>query len=317
MIRTLLCSLFAAVLIGGPAANAADRPTTPLAAEYRSTLDAFRAAQVRGYLQGDSRGMLAHLADSVRVMPGYQKTILGKPDATTYYQAFLKRFTITAYEQLPIETVDLGARVLEIGRFTMTVSPKNPAAKVAGETHVLAGKYMDLWEKTPAGKLALHTAGWNYDQRPNIADQLRFQEVPSVHMALQARVPLSAGISLELAALNKLQESVILQHDGKAWTLFYADDAIALANQGAVVSGRQALDDYLIGHAKALPVFEKLDLRTDKIDDFGEYVIEYASAVVTWKVDAYSGVSLGKGILVWRREESGALRIWRAISMYD
>jgi hypothetical protein len=176
---------------------------------------------------------------------------------------------------------------------------------------------MDLWGKSPTGKLELLTAGWNYDQLPKIADQLRFAEVPSVHMALQARVPVRAGISLELAALCKLQESAIIQHDGKTWALFFADDAILLANHGAVVSGRKALDEYTVAHAKALPVFEQLDVRTDKIDDLGRYVIEHGTGVVTWRVDEYSGVSLGKNIRVWRRAESGALQVWRAISMYD
>jgi ketosteroid isomerase-like protein len=238
-------------------------------------------------------------------------------NATTYHRAFLKRFTVSAYDRQAIEAVDLGSRVMEIGRFTMTIAEKVPAAKGTAEAHTLAGKYMDLWEKTPTGKLVLNTAGWNYDQLPKIADQLRFAEVPSVHMALQARVPVTAGVSLELAASNKLQESAIIQHDGKTWALFYADDAILLANQGAVVSGRKALDDHTVAEAKRLPVFEKLDIRTDKIDDFGKYVIEYGTGVVVWKVDEYSGVSLGKNIRVWRRTENGALQVWRAISMYD
>ena len=40
-------------------------------------------------------------------------------------------------------------------------------------------------------------------------------------------------------------------------------------------------------------------------------------AGVTWRVAEHSGVSLGKGILVWRREKSGPPLIWRGISMYD
>jgi hypothetical protein len=317
MTKTLSGLLLAAGLALGPVATAAERSDTSLTREHRTTLDAFRDAQVRGYLAGDPQAMLVHLADSVRLMPGYQKTVLGKADATTYHRAFLKRFTVSAYDRQAIEAVDIGPRVMEIGRFTMTLAEKNPAAKGTAESHTLAGKYMDLWEKTSTGKLVLNTAGWNYDQLPKIADQLRFAEVPSVHMALSARVPVTAGTSLELAASNKLQESVILQHDGKTWALFYADDAILLANHGAVVSGRKALDEYSVAHAKALPVFEKLDIRTDKIDDFGKYVIEYGTGVVTWKVDEYSGVSLGKNLRVWRRAENGALQVWRAISMYD
>ena len=99
--------------------------------------------------------------------------------------------------------------------------------------------------------------------------------------------------------------------------MFNADDGILLANHGPVVSGRTALDEYLEKHAKTLPLFEKLDLRTHKIDDLGEYVIEFAGGVATWRVNEYSGVSLGKGILVWRRVNGGALQKWRSISMYD
>ena len=308
----LLCTLLlAASLLTGPAA-AAERSGTTVAREHRETLDAYRAAQVRAYLEGDAQPLLVYLADSVRLMPGYQKTVLSKADAATYHQAFLKRFAVSAYERQAIEAVDIGPRVMEIGTFTMTV-----AAKGSTEAHMLAGKYMDLWEKTVSGKLALNTAGWNYDQLPKIADQLRFAEVPSVHMALAARVPVTVGISLELAASNALQESVIQQHDGKTWKLFYADDGILLANHGTVVSGRKALDEYHVEHAKAFPVFEKLDIRTDKIDDFGRYVVEYGTGVVTWKVDAYSGVSLGKNLRVWKRADNGVLQIWRAISMYD
>jgi ketosteroid isomerase-like protein len=248
----------------------------------------------------------------VRLAPAYQKTILGKADAAAYYQAFLKRFVVRAYERSPIEVADLGARVLEIGRFTMSV-----AVRGSTETHAFAGKYMDLWEKSPVGALTLHTAAWNHDALPKIADQLRFAEVPSVHLALQARVPVTAGIHLELAALQKLEESAIAQRDGKIWALFYADDAIVLSNHGTVVSGRRALDEYYERHAKALPVFEKLDLRTHQIDDLGDYVVEYSSGVVTWKMNEWSGVSLGKGILIWRRTNGGMPQIWRAISMYD
>jgi ketosteroid isomerase-like protein len=280
--------------------------------EHRATLDAYRVAIANAYLTGKPAGAVRPLADSARLMPAYQKTIVGKPDAATYYDAFLKRFKVSRFERLPVEVSDLGSRVLEIGRFTMTV-----AARGSAETHVLAGKYMDLWEKSPTGALTLHTAAWNHDELPKIAEQLRFAEVPSVHLALQARVPVTAGISLELAALQKLQESAILQHDGKTWALFYRDDAIVLANHGPVVSGREALDAYHEAHARALPVFEKLDMRTHQIDDLGEYVVEYASGVATWKTNEWSGVSLGKGILIWRREKAGMPRIWRSISMYD
>jgi ketosteroid isomerase-like protein len=306
---TLIVGLF--VVLSTVARGAAPSEGT-LAREHRATLDAYRTAQVRGYLEAKPDGLLGYLAEDIRLMPAYQKTVLGKTDAAIYYRAFLERFAVAAYDRQPIEMADLGDRVMEIGRFTISLTVKGQA-----ETHALAGKYMDIWRKMPGGKLMLETAGWNHDQMPKIADQLRFAEVPAVHMALQPRVPVTGGISFAIAALIKLEESVISQHDGKTWGLFFADDAILLANQGQVVTGRRALDEYTASHAKALPVFEKLDLRTDRIDDLGRYVIEYGTGVVNWRRDDYTGVNLGKNIRVWRRGDDGALRIWRAISMYD
>ena len=123
--------------------------------------------------------------------------------------------------------------------------------------------------------------------------------------------------SLLALGLQKLEESAIMQRDGKTWSLLYADDGIVLSNQGDVVSGRKALDEYFEAHARALPVFEKLDLRTHQVDDLGDYVVEYSSGVATWRMNEWSGVNLGKGVLIWRRSEDGTPQIWRAISMYD
>jgi len=312
MTNPLRLVFLAATLLLGSGANPAERSDTTVSREQRAALDAYRTATVRAYLDAKPDGIVRHLSETVRLLPAYQKTILGKADAASYYRAFLQRFAVSTYERQPIEVADIGQRVIEIGRFTMTVAVRGSA-----ETHTLAGKYMDLWEKSASGKLALNTAAWNHDEYPKIADQLRFADVPAVHMALQARQPVAAGVGLELAANQKLQESVIIQHDGKTWALFYADDAILLANHGGVVSGRKALDEYTVEHAKGFPVFEKLDLRTHRIDDLGKYVVEYASGVANWRVGESSGVSLGKNILLWRRDSGGMLKIWRSISMYD
>jgi hypothetical protein len=66
-----------------------------------------------------------------------------------------------------------------------------------------------------------------------------------------------------------------------------------------------------------LPVFEKLDMRNDRIEVTGRYVIECASHVANWRNGESSGVNTGKNIRIWRREPDGALRIFLAIGMYD
>ena len=87
------------------------------------------------------------------------------------------------------------------------------------------------------------------------------------------------------------------------WVIFPRQRKALNANLAHVLQS----DDARFVHAVARRSFR----------NFGKYVIEYGTGVVTWKVDEYSGVSLGKNIRVWRRAESGALQIWRAISMYD
>jgi ketosteroid isomerase-like protein len=307
--RFLLAAALLASLATTTVASAAE--PRAVAREHRTTLDAYRTAIVDAYLRSKPDDAARPLADSARLLPAYQKAVFGKAHAAAYYRAFLQRVTVRAYQRSPIEIADLGQRVMEIGRFTMTVAARD------SEPHTFEGKYMDLWEKLPGGNLALHTAAWNHDKLPEIAEQLRFAEVPSLHQALQPRLPVTAGLRLELAALQRLEETAIAQRDGKTWALLYADDGIVLSNHGTVVSGRGALDEYFERHAQALPVFEKLDLRTHQVDELGEYAVEYSSGVVTWRMNEWSGVNLGKGVLIWRRTGDGAPRIWRAISMYD
>jgi hypothetical protein len=84
-----------------------------------------------------------------------------------------------------------------------------------------------------------------------------------------------------------------------------------------VVKGRKEIDAHLEEHAKHLPVFEKLDIRTDHIDDLGRYVIEYGTHIAIVRDGDWSGVATGKDLRVWRRDERGALRICRGVAMYD
>src|SRR5687768_16955577 len=141
---------------------------------------------------------------------------------------------------------------------------------------------MDIWEQT-AGKYSLLTHIWNTDSYPAIANELRLSDVPGVRTALEAHVPIKDNLSFELAALNKLHEVAITQGDDKVWSQFYADDAVLLANQGTILQGRAAIDEYFSRHVAGPTVFEKLDTRNDAIDPAGRFIIEYASHVANWR----------------------------------
>lgn len=136
-------------------------------------------------------------------------------------------------------------------------------------------------------------------------------------MALQQHLPINSKISFELGALNKLSEVAITQHDPKTWAMFYADDAMVIPNYSPIVEGRKALDEYFDIHAKEMPIFEKLDIRHDRIDNLEDYVIEYATHVANWRNGDSSGVGTGKNIGIWRREPDCSLKLIRKMGMYD
>jgi len=189
--------------------------------------------------------------------------------------------------------------------------------KSTGKAYELHGKYLNIWEQKTDGTLLLITEVWNYDHQVEIADQLLFPEVPTVNVAMQAHLPIEDNITFELAALNSLQEKAVTQHDAKLWSQFYTDDFILFRIGKPLFKGRKEIDSFLAEHVKELPIFEKLDIRNDRVDNLGEYVIEYASHIAIIKNGDWSGVSTGKDIRIWRRGSDGSLKIIRGIGTYD
>ncbi|HWV71754.1 MAG TPA: nuclear transport factor 2 family protein [Pseudosphingobacterium sp.] len=282
---------------------------TPNTLEY---LKKFRSNYSKGMLNGKPEAIQAYYAESIRLMPEFQKTVIGKSNIISYHKAFLIRFDIQELNREEIEILDLGPKIVELGTFTMRMTLKNN-----GEKCELKGKYMNIWEKLEGNKLSLTAEAWNYSHHTDIANHLIFEEVPVVNVALQAHVPINNNISFELAALNRLMEETIIQHDAKIWSQFYTDDGMFIYSNSPIYKGRKALDEFLQKHVNELPVFEKLDIRNDYIQDFGDYVIEYASHIANWRNGNSSGVSTGKDIRIWRRDKDCSLKIFREMAMYD
>ena len=275
-------------------------------------LNTFRSAYSKSILDKKPEAMQIYYDKNIRLMTEFQRTVIGSPNVVQYHKAFLSRFTILAYDREQTEILDLGPMVFEQGMFTMKM-----VSKKTNKEHTVNGKYQNIWEKDSNGKMLLITEGWNYNQPLDVQDQLRFDEVPVVDVALQPHLPINNNIRFELAALNRMMEVTIAQHDAKIWSFFYADSCILFTQRHNPYVGRKAIDEYLEMHVKELPVFEKLDIRNDRIDDLGNYVIEYASHIANWRSGEYSGIGLGKDLRIWRRERDGSLKIFRHIGMYD
>ena len=270
----------------------------------------FNKKYIKMYTDMDFSHIKPYYNDSIRIMPEFQKTILSKENSEKYYQAFFNRFKITSYDRTVYEIIDLGSRIMEIGTFNMSFSD-------ATASYALKGKYANIWKKSADGKPELFTEAWNYDHSVDFSERLKFEHVPSVRMALQPHLAITDNISFELAGLNALMEHTISEKDGTLWSMFYEDAGISLHSFSPMVIGREKLDEYYRKHAEEMPVFEKLDVRTDRIDELQGYVIEYATAIANWRTNEYSGVSTSKNIRLWKRQPNGSLKIYRLIAMYD
>ncbi len=273
-------------------------------------INAFNEQYIKMHMDEDFSKIKHHYSDSIRIMPEFQETILTRAHAEKYYQAFFERFDVKNYDRTVYEVLDLGTRIVEIGTFSILLLEKD-------STYELKGKYLNIWKINLAGKPELFTEAWNYDHRVKFEERLKFNEVPSVRMALEPHVSISDNISFELAGLGALMERIISEKDGKLWSMFYDDNGISLHSFSPMCKGRDKLDEYYLAHAKEMPVFEKLDVRTDRIDELGAYVIEYATAIANWRMDQWSGVSTSKNIRIWKRQANGSLKIYRLIAMYD
>jgi len=275
-------------------------------------LKKFRTEYAQAFAEKMPGTIAAYYSDDVRLMPEYQKTVITKANVLLYLKAYIARFDIKEFLRQEIEIMDLGTRVVEFGLFTQKLSLKGKTEPIE-----LKGKYCDIWQRTPEGKLSLITEAWNYSHPVKIGQDLVFPDVPSVNVAMQSHVAVNSPIALELLAYNRLLESVITEHNPKLWRMFYADDYMLFYSGHSVYKGRKEIDAYLEEHVKQLPVFEKLDIRTEKIDELDGYVIEYGSHIAIIRNGDWSGVGTGKDIRVWRREKNGTLRICRGVAMYD
>lgn len=291
--------------------NAIGQPNTNANEKVLAQLKKFRTDFSKSMVDEKPGNIQPYFTDDIRLMPEFQQTILNKSNVSSYWIAFAARFDTQEYNRSETEIIDIGSRIIETGSFSTKMQSKSD-----GKIFELKGKYVDLWEKKGA-QLLLLTQAWNYDHAINFSEQLKFTEVPSTIVAYQAHVPIDNPVRFELAALNRLMETVIMQGDAKTWSQFYANDASWFYTGNTIVHGRKALDDFFERHVKELPIFEKLDVRNDRIDDLGNYVIEYASHIAIVKNGNFSGVFTGKDLVLWRREPNGSLKIFKHIGMYD
>ena len=88
-------------------------------------LKKFRSDYSKGMLENKPELFQVYYSDTVRLMPPFQKTIIGKEHALLYYKTILNRFTIQTFIRKEIEIIDLGTQVLETGTLSLQLTSKS------------------------------------------------------------------------------------------------------------------------------------------------------------------------------------------------
>jgi len=212
LLRPLAAAM--ACLLAAFSVSAALPSTSP---QLTSTLGVMRASRIQAILEGNPEPLVAPCTGSTRLMTEGLPTVIGSANIEAYFRAFFARFTVRAYVCSDVQTWDLGARVAEFGRFTLQLAPKAGGAELS-----LQGKYLDLWEHDSGSGLRLAVIASNFDAWMPNGDILRFDGIPYVRVAMQARVPLDNDLSVELAAYNLLMQRALIEHDAALWSRIYA-----------------------------------------------------------------------------------------------
>src|SRR5688572_14700167 len=105
-------------------------------------LKKFRSDYRSSMLNNKPELLQVFFAENIRLMPPFQKTIIGKVNALSYHKSIFSRFTIQDFTRNEIEILDLGSQVMETGILTLRLTSKE-----TGKEEVLAGKYLNFWEE--------------------------------------------------------------------------------------------------------------------------------------------------------------------------
>lgn len=92
--------------------------------------------------------------------------------------------------------------------------------------------------------------------------------------------------------------------------LFQCLNASAKTNEHFDTKNRQT-------YANQISSMEGLQQRSTKLDEIGNFVIQYSAHIAIWRSGEHSGVNTTKHIRIWERQADGRLKARALASAYD
>ena len=261
--------------------------------------------------QNDLPAFLSYYTDQAISMPEYQPALTGRAEIELFYRELFARQDVQEFHKEIEEIFPMDNTLVEIGTFR-----KSYYDPEVGDTLLSQyGKYWTVWEIPADGQLKIKGEAYGFFQQLDHPERLilPWEQMPENRMQADP----DQQITLELKAYNSLQEKYVTSRDGPARSAFYAPDARFMPFAEPTVSGA-GIRPYLVEYNNRGQItIDSIAVYTYHYEDFGEHLLEYYKFWVNWSNPDVSGKTWGKGIRLWKEQEDGALKIFRAISTHN
>lgn len=122
--------------------------------EIRKAIETANAQWTAAFNRGDATAVAALYTDDATVMPPESEMIRGRQGIREFWQGAIQG----GLKDAVLTTVEVrasGGMAYEIGKFSLTVHPKDQAPKM------ISGKYAVVWKRQADGGWKLHVDIWN------------------------------------------------------------------------------------------------------------------------------------------------------------
>jgi ketosteroid isomerase-like protein len=280
---------------------------TTVVAQLKEQTDSLIASE----MNDDLDGFLSHYDRNVISMPEYQPTLQGIEHIEAYYKAIFERQHVKTFVRKADEIIDLGKTFIEIGTFRKEYSTSEADTLITQN-----GKYWNVWDVASEGgfKLKGEAFGFFHAVRDPAALMMQREKIAPE----KSDISLDKETPFELKAYNALMEKGVSTRDGVLRSNFFTSDGSFMPFADSTVTGMNRIRPYLVAYSSRGQVtIDSISVYTYHAEYFDEYVLEYPKFRVKWTAGQVSGITQGKGIRIWKRQNDKSLRLYREIGTHN
>ncbi|MDB4292981.1 hypothetical protein N9954_06185 [Maribacter sp.] len=273
--------------------------------EYRLQLESLKEASIKAAITKDFGKIEKQYTDDAILMAEYQPTIEGRETIALYYNEIFKRQQIKSYTKEITEIINLDSTFIEIGIFKKVFLEADTDTE-----QVQNGKYWNTWALAKNDSLKLKGEAFGFFHPIENPNSL-LVDLPENGRQAANNVP------LELRAYRALGEKGVQERDGILRAEMYSHDGKFMPFADTTKTGMSELQPYLIAYNSGNVKIDSIHTYTHRYENHQDYILEYSKFYVSWQVPNFSGVTTGKGVRIWKREEDNTLRIFRQLGSHN